>query len=118
MKTLILDIDGTLVHQHEDYIEKIVNKEPNTALPGVLEKFKEWDKKGYRIILITGRRESSRKITEDMLAELGIFYDQLIMGVSIGPRILVNDLKPGKPNEPMAVAINLKRNEGIKDIDV
>jgi FMN phosphatase YigB (HAD superfamily) len=117
MKTLIVDIDGTLIEQHENYIEKIAAKEPFKALPGTLEKLREWERKDYRLILITGRKEGSRRVTEKMLDELGIFYDQLIMGVGIGPRILINDLKPGRDTE-MAVGINLKRNHGIGDIDI
>ena len=33
-----------------------------------------------------------RITTERHLSELGIFYDQLIMGVGGGQRILINDL--------------------------
>ena len=114
-KTIFLDIDGTLV-RHLGGLEKQVTQHLS-LLPGTLEKLSEWDKKGYNIILTTGRRESSRKITEFQLEELGIFYDQLIMGIGGGTRVLINDLKPDKPDFT-AIAINLKRNTGIGDIDI
>ena len=33
----------------------------------MVEKFKEWELKGNRIVLITGRRESVREVTENAL---------------------------------------------------
>ena len=59
-----------------------------------IDKILEWNKKGYTIILTTGRRESNRELTIKQLQEAGIFYDQLIMGVGRGPRVVINDLKP------------------------
>lgn len=116
-KTIILDIDGTIIEQHENYMEMIASKEKFKVLPGTLEKLMEWERKNYRLILITARKEGSRRVTEDMLAELGVFYDQLVMGVGIGPRVVINDLKPGKDFD-MALGINVKRNQGIAHIDV
>jgi hypothetical protein len=55
-----------------------------------------------------------RAATEKQLAELGIFYDQLIMGMGGGPRIVINDNKPS--GQETAFAINLERNKGINDI--
>ena len=46
---------------------------------------------------------------------MGIVYDQLIMGVGGGPRVLINDLKPGKDFNT-ATAFNLKRNTGIINV--
>ena len=84
-------------------------------LEGARETFTEWDRKGYRIILTTGRRESVRDQTEEQLNKVGIFYDCLIMGISGGTRVLINDHKPDK-TDPTAIAINLERNEGVKKI--
>lgn len=117
-KTLLIDIDGTLIEQHENYIDRIAEGIPSKLLPGTLDKLKEWESKSYKIILITARKESSRGITEAELARLGVFYDHLIMGVGVGPRIVINDLKPGHPDDQMAMGINLKRNTGIADITV
>jgi hydroxymethylpyrimidine pyrophosphatase-like HAD family hydrolase len=112
-KTIICDIDGTLV-KHEIPAKNTSSNKQLELLPGTVEKLSEWDAKGYNIILITGRRESMRAATEKQLAELGIFYDQLIMGMGGGPRIVINDNKPN--GQETAFAINIKRNKGINDI--
>jgi len=117
VKTIFCDIDGTLIEQIENYMEHIANGSKFKILPGVTDKLKEWETKGYRLILTTARKESSRRRTEETLDELGIFYDQLVMGLSIGPRVVINDLKPGK-DLIMAEAINIPRNKGLEDVNV
>lgn len=112
--TLFIDIDGTLIPHEGD-----VTKQPfvNTVLENTLEKLVSWDRKGHNIILTTGRRESTRNQTEKQLLDLGIFYDQLIMGIGGGKRILINDRKPNSDDDT-AMAINITRNKGIKDINL
>ena len=115
-KTIFCDIDGTLV-KHNPPIESCKYDYSMELLPGTLDTILEWDRRGYNIILTTGRRESMRELTEKQLSEVGIIYDQLIMGIKGGPRYLINDKKPdGKDN--YAVAINLKRNVGIQNINI
>jgi uncharacterized HAD superfamily protein len=114
-KTIIVDIDGTLLW-HFGSIHEQMTKEP-CVLRGVQKKFDEWDRKGYRIILLTGRKESLRKLTEKQLRSCCIFYDQLVMGVGGGVRVLINDLK-ANDNEPTAVAICVERNKGIEEVNV
>lgn len=113
-KTIFCDIDGTLVY-HVDPVTANNTDHKMRLLPGTLEKFREWDKKGYNIILVTGRRESMRQITEKQLTDTGIIYDKLIMGISGGERYIINDCKPNS-NLPTAFAISLERNKGIGDI--
>jgi FMN phosphatase YigB (HAD superfamily) len=114
-KTIFCDIDGTLVkHDPPSLTSKSDYK--MELLEGTIEKLLEWDKKGYNIILTTGRKESLRKVTEHQLTESGIFYDYLIMGIGGGTRYLINDDKP--EGTESAFAINLKRNEGINNIDI
>ena len=115
-KTIICDIDGTLIIHSNPYIVA-QNKIRHILLEGTEEKLIEWDKKGYNIILLTGRKESLRKITEKQLTQAGIFYDQLIMGVGGGKRYLINDRKDNS-DEDTAFAINLGRNVGLRDIDI
>ena len=112
-KTIICDLDGTLCEHLIPTLNTIATKTLK-ILPGTIEKFSEWDAQGYNIILMTGRRESMRKATEEQLARLGVFYDQLIMGIGGGDRILINDNKPD--GRETASAINLERNKGIDDI--
>ena len=89
-KTIICDIDGTLV-KHELPWKNTSASQKLELLPGTVEKFSEWDSKGYNIILMTGRKESLRVNTEKQLSDIGIFYDKLIMGVGGGPRIIINE---------------------------
>jgi len=114
-KTLFIDIDGTLLFHWND--PNTQTKYPTVLLEGVLEKFAEWVIKGYRIILITGRRESEKDATIKQLESVGIVYDMLIMGLGRGKRVLINDLKPNS-DEQTAIGINIERNKGIRDIEL
>ena len=114
-KTVFCDIDGTLIKHFSS--EESFYSYKLELLPGTIEKLLEWDKKGYKVILTTGRKESMRKHTEEQLAQVGIFYDQLVMGIGGGVRVLINDLKPGSEEET-AVAITLKRDTGISKISI
>ena len=114
--TIICDIDGTLT-THLPPNDVARNVKPLQLLDGTKEKLDEWDRKGYNLILLTGRRESLRKITEKQLSDAGIFYDKLIMGVGGGKRFLINDRKPNGV-EDYAVAINLTRNKGLKGVNL
>lgn len=114
-KTLFIDIDGTLLFHYGNGNEQS-RKEPQ-LLNGVLEKLEQWDRLGYNIILVTGRRESERSLTEKQLNSIGIIYDKIIMGIGGGDRIIINDMKPNS-NTPTAQAICVKRNVGIKNIEL
>ena len=113
--TIFCDIDGTLIKQEPPEVS-FKSDYKMQPLPGTLTKLLEWDRLGYNIILTTGRRESLRSITEKQLNDVGIFYDQLIMGVGRGPRVVVNDNKPD--GMLTAYSINLVRNLGLKDLDI
>jgi ribonucleotide monophosphatase NagD (HAD superfamily) len=114
-KTIICDIDGTLV-KHVTPIETAKPNHIMELLPGTLETLEAWDRKGYNIILLSGRREGTRKETERQLAEMGIIYDQLILGVGGGVRHLINDIKPDASKT--AFSHNINRNKGIGDIEI
>ena len=76
----------------------------------------EWCSKEYKIILTTARRESLREKTEQDLSRLGIPYDNLIMGISKGQRIIINDKRP--TGEETAFAINVERDEGLGEVNI
>lgn len=114
MKTLFLDIDGTLF-RHQGTFSDIAQK-PANLLPNVREKMNEWCSKEYKIILTTARRESLREKTEQDLSKLGIPYDNLIMGISKGQRIIINDKRPS--GEETAFAINVERDEGLGEVSI
>lgn len=111
--TIFCDLDGTIL-KHLHSFSDVTNIKPE-LLPGVREKFDEWDSKGHKIILVTARKESARQLTESHLKELAIPYDQLIMGVASGCRVLINDKL--FDNKDRAVAVNIVTNEGFKKID-
>ena len=114
-KTIICDIDGTLV-EHMSPHKACHPDSKMILLPGTIDKLLEWERSGYRIILLTGRKESMRQVTEQQLKEVGIFYDLLIMGIGGGVRYLINDYKPD--GTEAAFAINIERNKGIKNINI
>jgi len=119
-KTIFCDIDGTILPhsgEMETLIDHVYNDKNLSLLPGVKEKFQEWEEQGHNIILTTGRRESLRDATEKQLIKAGISYDLLIMGIGGGQRVLINDLKPDS-KEPTAVAICIERNKGMEGVTV
>lgn len=112
-KTIFCDIDGTIIkHVHRF---SYVGFEPAVALKGVINKFNEWDSKGHKIILTTARKESARMLTEKQLTDLGLCWDQLIMGVTSGARILIND-KNLDTDPDRAIALNVITDQGFDDI--
>jgi len=111
--TILCDLDGTIL-KHLHSFSDVTNIKAE-LLPGVREKFDEWDSHGHKIILVTARKESARLITEQHLRSLGIPYDQLIMGVASGCRILINDRM--FENTERALSVNVTTNEGFSKID-
>ena len=118
-KTIFCDIDGTLCEYPYtldmggyDFDNKVMK-----PLPGTLKKLWDWDKAGHIIILTTGRKEGMRESTERQLREAGIIYDRLLMGIGGGTRVLINDLKSDRDGDT-AIAINLKRDTGVKDVEI
>ncbi len=115
-KTVFCDIDGTLLKHHGDIF---ANSDGAGAevLPGVYDALKEWERRNYRIVLITGRKESQRKTTEEVLHSLHIPYDVLLMGLPNGDRVLINDRKP-EGVRATAYAVSPARNAGLVNQDI
>ena len=114
--TIFFYIFGTLV-EHAPPWDATKPSHLMKLLPGTLTKIEKWERAGYNIILTTGRRESLRTQTENQLSQVGIIYDQLIMGIGGGERYLINDRKPNGKKD-YATAINLIRNQGIQNLDL
>ena len=116
-KTIFCDLDGTLT-KHPVDATLIQNPEYELeVLLGVKELLNDWDKKGYHLVITTGRKESAKEATIKQLQRAGILYDQLIMGFGGGDRILINDRKPNSDRDT-ACAINVDRNSGVLDIEI
>jgi hydroxymethylpyrimidine pyrophosphatase-like HAD family hydrolase len=110
VKTIICDIDGTIFKYSPGGTNQLVNEEP-VLLSGVKEKFNQWEMAGHRIIIITGRRESLRKLTEIQLTNAGIAFDTLLMGYADEGRILINDMNSNY--KVKAHVANLLRDKGF-----
>ncbi len=111
---LILDIDGTLL-EHSGTLSEALKNQPK-EICGSVATINKWEEQGYHIVLLTGRKESMRQRTVEQLEQVGIIYDQLVMGVGGGTRTLINDMKPD--GTKTAFAVNINRNQGIEHIDL
>jgi len=114
-KTVFCDIDGTLLTHTGDITKNTTDLTP--PLPGVLNAIRAWDRANYRIILTTGRKESTRAATEQQLRHAGIVYDDLIMGLPNGDRVIINDRKTDGTRNT-AYAVNVVRNKGLEKVDL
>ena len=108
--TYFVDIDGTIFKYRK--FETYESSKPDIIKTSLdyLCKVKE---QGHMIILTTARPEILLDLTVKELRDNKVPYDRLIMGIERGPRYLINDMDPNKPGE-RAIAINLKRDGGIK----
>lgn len=113
-KTILCDLDGTIL-KHSHSFSKVMSSDP-VLLDGIKDKFDEWDSRGHKIIIMTGRKESVREKTENDLRNLGLCWDQLIMNVGNGTRILIND-KLADRSPDRAISVNIKVDSGFKDVD-
>lgn len=108
MGVIFCDIDGTIFRKNSE-----VDNATSELLPGSLEQLLKWKSDGHAIILTTARPESMQSDTVEQLVNNGVPFDLLIMALPVGDRILINDNSPRCPNRNRALAVNLKRNEGI-----
>ena len=119
-KTIFCDIDGTLMRHCGDITNQYklnnLHGHHGELLENTIANIKQWDRLSYKIILVTGRKESTRNATEYQLSQLGIVYDELVMGITSGDRILINDRKPNSSRNT-AYAYNVVRNKGLPLID-
>lgn len=113
-KTIFCDIDGTIIRHVHGFSH--VGRSPSEALEGTINKFNEWDSKGYKIVLTTARKESARYITEKQLSELGFCWDVLVMGMTSGQRVLVNDKLQDKDPD-RAMSVNVITDDGFNTVN-
>jgi dTDP-glucose pyrophosphorylase len=113
-KTIFCDIDGTIL-KHAHCFSDLKDTDP-IALDGVLKKINEWDSQGHKIILCTARKESARKMTEEHLNGLGLCWDILLMGMTSGKRVLIND-KLNPQDKDRANAVNVITDAGFDSVD-
>ena len=112
--TIFCDIDGVLI-KHRPHSNQILSK--NKLLEG-FDKLEAWKSDGHKVILTTARSEKNRESTIKLLRELNINYNELVMGLPAGPRILINDHKPSKPFTNQATGIEIVRDSGFIDKNI
>lgn len=93
----------------------MITEDP-VVLDSVIDKFLQWRSEGHYIVLTTARVEGVRRVTENQLFGLGIFFDQLVMGLTTGPRVLINDTK--EDGTVTAFAKPLDRNAGLGGVEL
>lgn len=101
-KTWIFDLDGTIL-KHNGYKtdgEDTLFKEAKDYL----DKLPKED----RILILTSRLEADREKTMKFLHCHSIRFDDILFGMPMGERIVVNDRKPSGLD--MAVALNIDRD--------
>jgi hypothetical protein len=107
--TIFCDIDGTIFkyRKFEDYTST-----PAEPIHSTIEYLKQQKEEGHMIIFTTARPYTLFSHTVWELETHNVYFDRIIMDIERGPRILINDMDPGK-DEPRAIAINLVRDKGI-----
>jgi hypothetical protein len=111
--TYFIDIDGTIIKYRK--FTELGNTVPK-PIQDVIDYLNEQFTNGAVIIVTTARPDDYRLLTEHELNVVGLNYHQIIMNCGRGSRIILNDLDPDNLEIPRAVGINLKRDEGLKNI--
>lgn len=121
MKTVFCDIDGVIFEHPENFLDlykKVLVNPVGNPIPGSKEKILSWYCLGYKIIFTTGRPESEYNIIWKALTDHGFYFDQLIMNCGADQRFVINDIDPLKPEREKAFGINIKRNEGLQNVEI
>lgn len=108
--TYFFDLDGTLFEHSGMWFG-----EHQTVLPNTKKTIRKLADEGHKIVITTTRRECVRQQTINQLIDNKIPYDELIMSLPRGKRVIVNDSKPyeGWDEVKTAYGITVKRNDGI-----
>ena len=107
--TWILDFDGTLV-VHNGY-----KTGEDEFLPGAKEFLQAIPKDDF-VLIITAREKETREKTEKFLAKHNIRYNEILFGMPMGERILINDNKP--PGLECAYGLTASRNQGLENLEI
>ncbi len=112
--SIFCDLDGVLV-EHEDVADYT---RPLRALPGAVERLREWVSQGYFVVITTARDASKEDALRAALAQADVPFHHLIMGLPSGPRFLINDRKPSALLVKQAQAFEVERNQGIQHLSI
>lgn len=107
--TWVLDFDGTLV-EHNGY-----KTGEDKFLPGAKEFLQSIPKEDF-VLILTAREKEARTKTENFLKVHNIRYNEILFGMPMGERILINDDKPS--GLKCAYAITPQRNQGLENVEI
>jgi NDP-sugar pyrophosphorylase family protein len=115
-ESFFYDIDGVIIEHDAGYHSRIGRYDYDSReISENISKIRQQYIFGGLICLTTARPEEERKPLEDYLHKVGVPYDQLVMGLNPGKRILINDRKRTSPSVDSAVATSNIRNEKLPD---
>lgn len=103
-KCWLLDFDGCIV-RHNGYLDG-----GDVLLPGVAEFWRSIPATDH-VVILSARPEEERQAVTEFLAAHGLQVHQVVLGLPVGERICVNDVKPSGLRT--AVAVNLPRDAGL-----
>jgi len=85
-KTIVIDLDDTLLLYPEEIVFTDIEERYRVALPNLYEikKLKNLKKMGYRIIIHSGRSWTRYEITLKQIKEFKIPYDEIVLGKPLG----------------------------------
>lgn len=110
LASIFCDVDGVIL-KHSPHSTD--DPEHNTLIEGTVKQLRKLRDGGHRIILSTARHPSTETAFRELLSAMDIPYDDVVMGLTPGPRYLINDVKPSAPHRLQAVAVNVTRDAGI-----
>lgn len=115
--TIFIDIDGTIL-EHRNNEDEIRNLPEQKPTPNAIEKFNDWASLGYYVVVISARPDTASMwiYTKDQLDKWGFKYNRLMLGITSGVRIMINDEKPTV--KETAIGITIERNKGLGGLSI
>lgn len=111
--SVFCDFDGVLV-KHSNHSTN--NIDENIFIEENIEKIKNLKNDGNKIIITTARSVKTKDGFLKLLNNKKIPYDEIVMGLPSGPRLLINDRKPAKVFTRQCLSHENTRN-GILQFD-
>jgi hypothetical protein len=107
-KTMFIDIDGVLLHSsHRSFAPSWYE---TGSLRANVDYLRRLDEQGRtHIVLTTSRPEKERSRTREQLLRQGIPCDQLVMGLPVCSRVVVNDYVKDR-GQHTCFAVNIERD--------
>ncbi len=115
-ETFFYDVDGVIIEHDAGYHSRNGKYDyESREISENVSKIRQQYILGGLICLTTARPEAERIPLEDYLRNVGVPYDQLVMGLNPGKRVLINDRKRTSPSIDSAIATSNIRNEKLPD---